>query len=278
MGLESSGGVLSGLDEDWPLSTDSKTKGDDHIRLIKDTLKTQFPGSGGVGFSIPIIATETEINYLDGITYNISTKFTTVENDITTLESDKADVAGDTFTGSVLCTVTPPTNAAELTRKDYVDGEVTTLESSIALKADIASPTLTGVPAAPTAVVDTNTTQLATTAFVQAQLVAEGHQPDASTVGNTEIKKSFSSATPFSLSIGANSGALVPEGVHMMMVVDSGTSPDVYLQLYSDSGADWLTFANNHNFGGGLVVSDGSNVRLYNEDSLSCNVDYFTLA
>lgn len=38
-----------------------------------------------------------------------------------------------------------------------------------ALKADIASPTLTGVPAAPTAAVNTNTTQLATTQFVLAQ-------------------------------------------------------------------------------------------------------------
>lgn len=38
-----------------------------------------------------------------------------------------------------------------------------------ALKANIASPTLTGVPAAPTAAVDTNTTQLATTAMVLGQ-------------------------------------------------------------------------------------------------------------
>jgi hypothetical protein len=42
------------------------------------------------------------------------------------------------------------------------------------LKANIASPTFTGVPAAPTASVGTNTTQLATTAFVTAAVGAAG--------------------------------------------------------------------------------------------------------
>jgi hypothetical protein len=42
--------------------------------------------------------------------------------------------------------------------------------AALALKANIASPTLTGTPAAPTAAADTNTTQIATTAYVQAEL------------------------------------------------------------------------------------------------------------
>ncbi|MBO7712619.1 MAG: hypothetical protein J6S85_03900 [Methanobrevibacter sp.] len=41
-----------------------------------------------------------------------------------------------------------------------------------ALKANIASPTFTGTPAAPTAATGTNTTQLATTAFVQTEIAA----------------------------------------------------------------------------------------------------------
>lgn len=45
---------------------------------------------------------------------------------------------------------------------------VTGLASALALKAPLASPTLTGVPTAPTAVNATNTPQLATTAFVHA--------------------------------------------------------------------------------------------------------------
>lgn len=44
--------------------------------------------------------------------------------------------------------------------------------SALALKADLASPTFTGIPAAPTATGGTNTTQIATTAFVSAAVAA----------------------------------------------------------------------------------------------------------
>ena len=47
-----------------------------------------------------------------------------------------------------------------------VDQNESDADAAIALKADIASPTFTGTPAAPTAGAGTNTTQLATTAFV----------------------------------------------------------------------------------------------------------------
>ncbi len=50
--------------------------------------------------------------------------------------------------------------------------QVTSLTSDLALKAPLASPALTGVPSAPTAAANTNTTQLANTAFVQQELAA----------------------------------------------------------------------------------------------------------
>jgi len=46
--------------------------------------------------------------------------------------------------------------------------EFTTIRTAVNSKADIASETLTGTPLAPTASADTNTTQIATTAFVDA--------------------------------------------------------------------------------------------------------------
>lgn len=49
----------------------------------------------------------------------------------------------------------------------HAESEITGLVSDLALKAPLASPTLTGTPAAPTAGNGTNTTQLATTQFVQ---------------------------------------------------------------------------------------------------------------
>lgn len=47
-----------------------------------------------------------------------------------------------------------------------IDNNFINLNTELVLKATIASPTLTGVPAAPTAAIDTNTTQIATTEFV----------------------------------------------------------------------------------------------------------------
>ena len=50
---------------------------------------------------------------------------------------------------------------------NYAFNSITQLNADVALRATIASPTLTGTPAAPTAAAGTNTTQLATTAFVK---------------------------------------------------------------------------------------------------------------
>jgi hypothetical protein len=53
------------------------------------------------------------------------------------------------------------------TVNNYVVNSVIQINANLALKAAIANPTFTGVPAAPTASAGTNTTQLATTAFVK---------------------------------------------------------------------------------------------------------------
>lgn len=52
------------------------------------------------------------------------------------------------------------------------DTEFDALQTAIASKADLASPVLTGIPTAPTASFGNSTSQLATTAFVQAALQA----------------------------------------------------------------------------------------------------------
>lgn len=51
----------------------------------------------------------------------------------------------------------------------HVIGEVTGLQAALDAKVGVASPALTGTPTAPTAAADTNSTQLATTAFVLGQ-------------------------------------------------------------------------------------------------------------
>jgi len=52
-----------------PTATDNVSEGDDHIRGIKTTLKNTFPNVTGA-----ITPTETELNYVDGVTSNIQTQ------------------------------------------------------------------------------------------------------------------------------------------------------------------------------------------------------------
>jgi len=58
----------------------------------------------------------------------------------------------------------------KLIKGSEIDAEYTAIATAITSKADTASPTFTGTPSAPTAASGTNSTQLATTAFVQAAL------------------------------------------------------------------------------------------------------------
>jgi len=57
-------------------------------------------------------------------------------------------------------------NPLKIVKGTEIDTEFNNIATAISTKADLASPTLTGTPAAPTATAGTNTTQLATTAFV----------------------------------------------------------------------------------------------------------------
>jgi hypothetical protein len=88
----------------------------------------------------------------------------------------KANLAGPTFTGTVTLPSGTVTSAMILDGT-IVNGDISAtaaiaqskidgLSTSLGLKANLASPALTGTPTAPTAAAGTNTTQVATTAFV----------------------------------------------------------------------------------------------------------------
>ena len=64
----------------------------------------------------------------------------------------------------------PSGNAAKIVKGTEIDDEFEAIESAIATKANTDSPALTGSPTAPTASTGTNTTQVATTAFVQQEV------------------------------------------------------------------------------------------------------------
>lgn len=75
MGIETATFIAS-LNLGWPLGLDTVSQGDDHLRLIKKVLKATFPGAGGQGLASAINVTETEFNYLAGVTSSIQSQLT----------------------------------------------------------------------------------------------------------------------------------------------------------------------------------------------------------
>ena len=67
-------------------------------------------------------------------------------------------------------TIYPQTKAEAV----YLSDNTTTVETALGNKANSVSPTLTGTPIAPTATAGTNTTQVATTAFVMTAISNSG--------------------------------------------------------------------------------------------------------
>ena len=64
MGLET-GTFIDSLNSSNPAAGDPVNEGDDHLRLIKSTIKATFPS-----LSAAVTATHTELNLLDGVTAN----------------------------------------------------------------------------------------------------------------------------------------------------------------------------------------------------------------
>ena len=84
MGLET-GTYISDLNSSNPVAGDPVNEGDDHIRLIKSTVKATFPSVSGA-----VSSTHTELNLLDGVTAN-TTELNYV--DVTTLGTAQASKA-----------------------------------------------------------------------------------------------------------------------------------------------------------------------------------------
>jgi hypothetical protein len=66
----------------------------------------------------------------------------------------------------------PTGDSNKIVKGTEIDNEFNSISGAISSKADIASPTFTGTPAAPTATAGSNTTQLANTAFVKAEITS----------------------------------------------------------------------------------------------------------
>jgi hypothetical protein len=87
MGVESAS-YISELVDTNPVVGDPVGEGDDHLRLIKTVLKTQFSGLSG---TTAVTTSEAELNYVDGVTSAIQTQV-----------DAKLPLAGGTMSGETI--------------------------------------------------------------------------------------------------------------------------------------------------------------------------------
>jgi hypothetical protein len=131
----------------------------------------------------------------------------------------------------------PTGNSAKVIKGAELDAELNAVASAIASKSDSNSPTFTGTPAAPTATLGTNTTQLATTAFVQAALNA------LYPVGSIYINASVTT-NPASL-LGFGTWVAFGEG---RVIVGQNTSDTDFDTLEETGGSKASVAAHTHTF------------------------------
>lgn len=121
-----------------------------------------------------------------------------------------------------------------------INSEFTAIASAVSSKADINSPTFTGVPAAPTATSGSNTTQIANTAYVKTAVDALGNM-------STQNKNA----------VDITGGTIT--GITDLAVADGGTGQSSYSagQLLIGNSSGGLTKA---------TLTAGSNVTITNGD------------
>ena len=171
-----------------------------------------FDGSANVSMTVAVADDSHNhiISNVDGLQTALDTKVSTTGTGATgswgiSVTGSSASTTGNAATATRLATARTITLAGDVSGSVSFDGSdnvsmtvavdddshnhiianVDGLQTALDAKAPLASPALTGTPTAPTAAVGTNTTQLATTAFVQA---ASGYTANTFTSSGTWTK------------------------------------------------------------------------------------------
>lgn len=144
-----------------------------YAKLQSESADTLLGRDGSVGNVMEVSCTAVGRSILDDAT--TAAVRTTIGLGNVTNESKATMFANPTFTGTVsgVTKAMVGLGSADNTT-DLAKPISTATQAALNLKANLASPSLTGTPLAPTAVLGTNNTQIATTAFVQAAIGAGG--------------------------------------------------------------------------------------------------------
>lgn len=133
------------------------------------------------------------------------------------------------------------TDPSKIVKGTELDNEFNALSNAISSKANTNSPALTGTPTAPTATTGSNTTQLATTAYVKQEITALG------TIGNM--------ATQSKNAVDITGGTIV--GITDLAVADGGTGASTLTGVVIGNGTSAMT-AVAPGTSGNVLTSNGS--------------------
>ena len=137
-------------------------------------------------------------------------------------------------------------------------GALTSTQVDTSTLAALASPTFTGTPAAPTAAAGTNTTQIATTAYVQAESFAKTNVAQSFTKGQrgTPVALTDAASVAVDLSLGNNFTLLCTSNVGSTRALANPTNAvagqtGLITVTQASGGGNALTFSSNYKFAGG---------------------------
>lgn len=210
MGLET-GTYISDLVVTNPLGSDQKSTTDDHLRLIKSTIKASFPNVNGA-----VNPTPTEFNYLVGVTSGIQAQI-----------AAKGAITGQTWTGSHnFPTQTQGDNSTKAATTSYVD-------TGLATKGAITGQAWTGTHTFPTQSANDNSTKVATTAYADA----------AKAIGDWVRISTATASASASIVFTGLSSTYDMYMVEIINAVPATNSVELQLQTSTDGGSSYATAA-----------------------------------
>lgn len=191
--VDAAEGTISTTTSDLSSLTSRVTDAETDIGTINTSLGTAESNISAIQGDLD--TAEVSITGLQGDVSTLQSDVSTLQSDVNTAESNISTLQGDLDTAEgTLATVVSDLDTHEaattsvhgiadtsaLATKTYADTAGTNAiasantytDTAVSSKAPLASPALTGTPTAPTASVGTNTTQIATTAFVKAEVDA----------------------------------------------------------------------------------------------------------
>lgn len=154
-------------------------------------------------------------------------------------------------------------NPNKIIKGTEIDNEFNAIATSVATKADLNSPTFTGVPLAPTAISSTNTTQIATTAFVKSNLgtIASQNANAVAIAGGT-----ITGITDLAVADGGTGVSTIAANA---VVLGNGTSaiqtvaPSTSGNVLTSNGTTWTSTTPVSGIGSGQTWQNLSSSRAY---------------